>query len=199
MLVNLTAADLADFEADIADCFKSKQIKAPVHLQGGSEEYLIEVFKTFVDPEDWICTSWRSHLHCLLRGVPPIKVKEAILAGKSIALCFPEYRIISSAIVGGMAPVAVGLGMGIKRKNERRKVICFIGDMTSETGIVHESRKYAAGHDLPVLWIIEDNGYSVCSPTDTVWGIQSLPKLDAVLLSYKNKYPHCGVGEFVRF
>ena len=87
------------------------------------------------------------------------------MAGRSISLCFPEYRILSSAIVGGVVSIAAGIALGIKRSGEKARVYCFMGEMTAETGIAHESVKYCRNHQLPVTWIIEDNGKSVCTNT----------------------------------
>ncbi len=53
---------------------------------------------------DEIRARWRSHYQCLLKGVPQEQVKQDILDGKSITLCYPEYRVYSSAIVTGNIP-----------------------------------------------------------------------------------------------
>lgn len=164
-----TAADLIAFEDEIAAVFNAGEIKAPVHLAGGNEHNLVDLFKQ-INPDDWILCSWRSHYHCLLKGVPREEVKAAILAGRSIALCFPAQRVLSSAIVGGICPIATGLGWSIKQRGGSEKVIVFIGDMTAETGIYHECAKYCEGHHLPVTFVIEDNGKSVCTDTEEVWG-----------------------------
>ena len=128
--------DLIKFENDIAAVFNSGKIRAPGHLYSGNEEVLIKFFKK-IKKNDWVFCSWRSHYQCLLKGVPPKRLKKEILEGKSISLCFPEYRIYSSAIVGGTLPIAVGMAVSLKRKKSRNKVYCFMGEMTSETGIAH--------------------------------------------------------------
>ena len=91
--------DLWEYEQEIATIFNDAQIKAPIHLHGNNEKQLIEIFKT-VRENDWIFSSWRSHYHCLLKGVPPELLKKDIIAGKSITLIYPEFKIYSSAIVG---------------------------------------------------------------------------------------------------
>ena len=193
-------AGLIQFEERVADMFSKGEIRHPVHLSGGNERQLVEVFERYVGPDDWICCTWRAHLHALLKGVPIEDVFDAIRRGHSIALCFPEHRMISSAIVGGMAPVAVGLAMGIKRKQEERKVVCFIGDMAWESGGVQEAVKYASNHRLPILWVVEDNGLSCCTPTDVVWGVsEQVVCPNAIRYYYENSYPHCGIGRFVQF
>ena len=128
--------ELIEFENEIAEIFNSGKIRAPVHLYHGNEEQIINVFKN-IKKDDWIFCSWRSHYQCLLKGVPKKEIKDEIIAGRSISLCFPKYNIYSSAMVGGSLPIAVGTAMSLKRKNSKTIVYCFMGEMTSETGIAH--------------------------------------------------------------
>lgn len=187
---------LIEFERDIAKEFNAGKIAAPVHLAEGNEQELIDIFEN-IENRDWILTTWRAHYHALLKGVPAEEVKSAILAGRSIALCFPEYKMLSSAIVGGICPIAVGLGWSIKRAGGEEQVHVFLGDMAAETGIYHECSKYAANHDLPIAWHIEDNGKSVCTDTHKVWGPGRIKP--AYRYIYELKRPHVGTGKFVRF
>ena len=117
---------------------------------------MLSIFKT-ISPHDWVLCTWRSHYQCLLKGVPREVLKRDIINGKSIALCYPDYKIYSSAIVTGILPIAVGIGISLKRSGEKNKVYCFVGDMTSETGSFEECLKYCKSHDLPVKFIVEDN------------------------------------------
>ena len=157
-----------------------------------------------IRPQDWVFCSWRSHYQCLLKGVPKELVREAILAGRSISLCFPAYRIYSSAIVGGVLPIAVGVAMSIRRRGEDSVAYCFMGEMTAETGIAHESIKYSRNHRLPIHFIVEDNGKSVCTDTRQVW---NQPQLSfehsedeyVSYYRYQTKYPHAGAGVRVQF
>lgn len=194
----MTRDDLIAFERDISGCFERGEIAAPVHLAGGNEDALIEIFKG-IGPQDWVLTSWRSHYHCLLKGVPQELVKSEIMAGRSIALCFPKYRQLSSAIVGGICPIALGIAWAIKQHDEDARVWCFVGDMTSETGVFHESTTYANGHDLPISWVIEDNGLSVCTNTMKVWGTEATGVSQITSYGYKLSWPHVGTGKWVRF
>ena len=199
----LTAEQLVNFETDIADCFNSAMIKAPVHLYDGNEKEMIEVFKN-VQSDDWIFCSWRSHYQCLLKGVPPELLKKDILEGKSITLCYPEYQIYSSAIVTGNIPISTGVALDIKRKGGLNHVWCFVGDMTSETGTFYENHKYALNHDLPITFIVEDNGKSVCTDTLRVWNTDELTYArkgikKIIYYKYETRYPHAGAGKRVQF
>lgn len=195
----MTAEDLIAFEADVARRFNAGEIRAPVHLYSGNEAQMIKVFRD-VKPEDWVFCSWRSHYQCLLKGVPPETVMAEILAGRSIALCFPEYRVYSSAIVGGSLPIALGVAMAIQRRHGTEQVHCFLGEMTAETGIAHETMKYARNWWLPIRFIVEDNGKSVCTDTRAVWNQPSLSyEEDPWSYRYTLRYPHAGAGKRVQF
>jgi pyruvate dehydrogenase E1 component alpha subunit len=198
----LTKEDLIAFEEKIKGRYLNKEIKAPIHLRGGCEDALIDIFKN-VKEEDYILCSWASHLPALLKGIPPEKIEEKILKGLSISLCFPEYRMYGSGIVGSLVGMAVGLGVAIKRKKGTESVWCFLGDMTATLGITYESMKYSKNFDLPVHWVVEDNGVSVLTDTKKAWGTDELqfesthPKV--IYYKYTNKYAHSGVGSKVAF
>ncbi len=196
----MTPDQLTAFEDDIAAEFEAGRIKSPVHLAGGNEHQLIEIFKG-IGSDDWILTSWRSHYHCLLKGVPPAELKQAIIDGRSIALCFPEHKILSSAIVGGICPIATGLGRAIKERGGKERVQCFVGDMTSLTGIYDECVRYCYGHDLPVQFYIEDNGKSVCTETRDVWPgcNREVAHVQSIEIDYDLTRAHVGTGKWVRF
>ena len=198
----VTAEELIDFEKDIADEFNAGRIRAPIHLSGGCEAQLIEIFRN-IKPTDWVFSTWRSHYHALLHGVPPAKVRAEIMAGRSIALCFPEYRFFSSAIVGGTLPIALGVALAIKRRGGSERAWCFIGDMTARAGAFHECIQYALSNNLPIKFIVEDNGLSVCTPTDAVWGFvggetEWVEKL-CFEYEYTLPFPHAGAGVRVQF
>jgi TPP-dependent pyruvate/acetoin dehydrogenase alpha subunit len=200
----LTPHELISFEEEIANLFAQGKIRSPIHLSGGNEQQLIDIFSKIKDG-DYVLSSWRSHYHCLLRGVPRDKLKAAILAGRSVSLCFPEHKILCSGIVGGIAPIAVGIAWSFKRRadmspNGHESVVhCFLGDMSAESGIVHEAMKYGAGHDLPIRWIVEDNGISVCTDTKKSWGDSRNTLPDITNYQYSLSRPHAGIGKWIRF
>jgi TPP-dependent pyruvate/acetoin dehydrogenase alpha subunit len=194
---------LINFESNIASLFNAAKIKAPIHLYSNNEKKLIQIFKN-IKKNDWVFCSWRSHYQCLLKGVPEKKLKKEILDGKSISLCFPEYKIYSSAIVGGSLPIATGVAFSNKLRKIKSKVFCFVGDMTSETGIMHECLKFSMNKNLPIHFIVEDNEKSVCTDTKKAWSIKrlTLEKSNTKFVTYykyKLKFPHAGAGKRVQF
>lgn len=192
-----TSADLIRFERLVAEAYNDAQIRAPIHLSGGNEEHLINTFE-MINSFDWVCGTWRSHYHCLLHGVDPKQLFADILEGKSITLCYPEHNIISSAIVGGICPIALGLAQAIKRAESSLRVWCFIGDMCARSGIFWECVQYARGHSLPIMFIVEDNGISVCTDTAEAWGTENGQNI-IKSYQYTLPFPHAGAGKRINF
>jgi pyruvate dehydrogenase E1 component alpha subunit len=204
----MTKEQLIAFEEDIAATYDAAMIKAPVHLYNGNEDQIIKIFKdNKIGADDWVFCSWRSHYQCLLKGVPPERLKADIVAGRSISLCYPEYNIFSSAIVTGQLPIAVGTALALALQEKKGKVYCFLGDMTSETGSAHESIKFAINHKLPIKFIIEDNGKSVLTDTRRAWNVGKLSFEDLQYTlpefieyyKYQSKWPHAGAGKRIQF
>jgi pyruvate dehydrogenase E1 component alpha subunit len=199
----MNVAKLISFEKKIAALFNEGKIKSPIHLYSNNEKILIKIFKK-IKNNDWVFCSWRSHYQCLLKGVPEKILEREILKGKSISLCFPKYKIYSSAIVGGILPIATGVAMANKLKKKKSKVFCFLGEMTAETGIMHECLKLSINKKLPIHFIVEDNGKSVCTNTRKAWSQKKLSfenKKNKFVTYYKYKliYPHAGAGKRVQF
>ena len=192
----LTVQDLIDFETEVAEHFAAAKIKSPVHFSGGNEAQLIKIFAD-IRPEDFVCSTWRNHYHALLHGVPRERLMADILAGHSMNLNYPEYRFLTSAIVGGTLPIACGLAAGGHR------VWCFVGDMCASLGVFYDAVRYAEGHNLPITFIVEDNGFSTNTPTKSTWGdacknaTWSRPIIKRY--GYTRTYPHVGLSQRVQF
>lgn len=194
----LSKQELIDFENKIVNHWNDAKIRGPVHLTDGNEDQLIEVFKR-IKPTDWVFSTWRSHYHALLKGINLDWIEQEILKGKSITICNVDEKFYSSAIVGGTLSIALGVAQGIKKNNGTDKVFCFIGDMSFESGIFYEVHKYARNFDLPLYFIIEDNGVSTYTPTDATWNKKRDIPDDVIHYTYKSKYPHYGTGKWIAF
>ena len=111
-----TKEELIAFEKEIEKEWLDGNIHAPVHFSGGNEEPLIQIFKE-IKKNDWVFSTHRSHYHALLKGVPRNFVKSEILDCRSIHLNNKEHKFFTSAIVGGIVPIALGTALAIKLKN----------------------------------------------------------------------------------
>ncbi|MCA9408216.1 MAG: hypothetical protein KC733_05975 [Candidatus Omnitrophica bacterium] len=204
--MQLTKKDIENFEKEIAEIFSQGKIRAPVHLRAGREDQLIKIFQEYnIGDDDYIYGYWDSHELALLKGVPREELKQAILDGKSISLCFPKYKILCSGIVGSLMGTAVGAAWALKTQRKPGRVFIFCGDMSAETGVFHESVKYAHNFDLPVTFVVCDNGVSVMTDTRETWGSQEPWFADTkyaakiIYFKYKNEYPHSGLGKLIKF
>src|SRR5271166_2978272 len=207
----ITKQELIAFEQSVADAYNAGKVRAPVHLSSGNEDQLIEIFK-LVKPHDYVFSTWRSHYHALLHGIPRDELMAKILKGESITICVPERRFYSSAICGGNLPIALGVAWSIKHRDlsvlgipanfyPDEHVWCFCGDMAAEMGAFAECTRYAANHDLPITYVVEDNGKCVNTPTWEVWGKrkQFEDRGSVYRYRYDLAWPHMGAGRFIDF
>jgi pyruvate dehydrogenase E1 component alpha subunit len=199
---NYSINKLISFETEIAEEYNGGKIRGPIHLSKGNENHLIKIF-SYIDEKDWVFSSWRNHYHALLHGIDPQLIKKFIFDGKSMSISSIKPKFISSSIVGGILPIALGVAKSNKIKKKKERVWCFVGDMTAETGIFHEVYKYSKNFNLKLNFVIEDNLLSTNSPTHIVWNkkkyfdFKKYP--DVVYYRYKNSYPHHGTGKWVLF
>src|SRR3989338_1864979 len=196
-MMTLTKEELIAFEDEIKELYENAKIKAPVHFSKGNEEQLIDIFKD-VNENDWVFSTHRSHYHALLKGIDKEWLKNEIIGQRSIHLNSREHKFFTSAIVGGILPIALGTALGIKLKNSKEHVWVFVGDMAAEMGIFYECTKYARRNSLQVTFVIEDNGLSVETPTQKCWG-EDDANIKIIRYKYMRFYPHHGVGRFINF
>ena len=182
---NITKSDLIRFENKIAKMFRQKKIRVPIHLSGGNEDELIQIFKK-IKRCDYIFSTHRGHYHYLLHGGNPARIINNILRSPmgSMHTIDPKLQFYASAIVSGTAAIACGVALALKMKGSKQKVWCFLGDGATDEGFYWEAKHYAQANDLPITYIIEDNDRSVCSS-----------KVERYC--YTAKWPHAGVGEFI--
>lgn len=206
MKTNLTKDDIIKFEQEIAEVFATGAIRAPVHLRSGREDELIRIFREEnIGDDDYVFGFWDSHELALLKGVPREEVKQAILEGKSISLSFPKYNVLCSGIVGSLMGTATGVAWALKNQKKPGRAYLFCGEMSAETGIFFEAVKYAVNFDLPVKFIVCDNGVSVMTKTREVWGSEepwfknTKYESKIIYFQYVNGYPHSGLGKLIKF
>lgn len=197
--------DLIDFENEVIERFKNKEIRSPVHLSGSKnqiqEKKLIEIFK-YIKKEDWVFSTYRSHYHALLKGIPRDWLMKWILENKSIHVMNKEHNFVTSAIVGGTLSQAVGVAMTIKKNNGNEHVWCFIGDMTASLGVFHDCLNYSRYNNLPIKFVIENNELSTDTPTKEAWGFEdigeeikdySIHDDHVIYYKYERIHPHYGI------
>ena len=199
--IKITKKFLENFESEIFRDYNLGKIKGPIHLSNGNEQQLINIFK-YIGHKDWIFSTWRNHYHALLHGLNSEKIKEFIYEGKSMSVSCRDKKFLSSSIVNGTIPIALGVAIALKKDKKKNNVWCFVGDMSAESGVFYEAYKYSVNFNLPITFVVEDNNISTNSPTNIVWGRKKFDNnlfKRAIYYKYKNKYPHHGTGKWVTF
>ena len=159
-------------EEAIAERYTENKMRCPTHLSIGQEAISVGVCSNLTK-NDFVLSTHRAHAHYLAKG-GDLKRMIAELYGKktgcskgmggSMHLIDKSVGFMgSTAIVGNTIPVAVGLGLSLKLKKEDGLSCVFFGDGAIEEGAFYESINYAVVHKLPVLFICENNLYSVYS------------------------------------
>jgi len=160
---NIKKEDLIDFEKRIENLFKQGKIPYLIHLSGGNEDQLIEIFKE-INKGDYIFSGHRSHYHYLLAGGSKEELEKKIMNGRSMFVFDKNLNFLSSAIVAGNTGIAAGVAWALKKKGSDRKVWCFLGDGAEDEGHFYEAVRYVEAWDLQCTFIIEDNNLSVKTP-----------------------------------
>lgn len=178
----MLAEELISFEREVAEAFERGEIRGPVHLSGGNEEEVISIFSD-IRPKDWVFSTWRSHYHALLKGVPRDEVMRQIKAGRSMYICSPEHNFYAAAILGGCLSISCGVAEAGSR------VWCFVGDMSATTGHFADAVRFARSRSIDLHIVVEDNGLSTNTPTTTAWG-DGQREPNVYRYRYDRIYPH---------
>lgn len=159
-------------EESISKNYYDWKMRCPVHLSIGQEAPAVGVIKSLAK-EDKIVTAHRSHAHYLAKG-GSLKAMIAELYGKetgcakgkggSMHLIDLKAGVTAAVpIVGSTIPIGVGLSWSMKLKKKKNIVVIFFGDGATEEGVFQESLDFSSLHKLPVLFVCENNDYSVYS------------------------------------
>jgi pyruvate dehydrogenase E1 component alpha subunit len=158
------------FEQAAAEQYAQGKIAGFLHLYPGEEAVAVGTLRA-ADPGDFVVTTYREHVHALMRGVPPGAVMAELFGratgcsggyGGSMHLFDVERRFLGGyAIVGETFPIAVGAAYRLAMTESPDVVLCYFGDGAVNQGTFHESLNMAALWKLPVLFICENNHYQI--------------------------------------
>lgn len=187
---------LRQFSERVARDFLDKRIRHPVHLSGGNERALVRQFRGFRKSKDWLFTFYRNHHHLLLAGLSEQEVLNLLERSGTMSFVDRKRRVVSSAIVAGQIPIALGMAWALARRRSSARVWCFMGDMAYYTGLAQDSLRLARHLRLPIRFVVEDNAMCCSSPTRK---LTSSRPARVIWLRYRRRYPHVGIGKWVRF
>ena len=171
------------FEEKAGTIFSQGQLAGFLHLYIGEEAVGAGVCAALND-DDYIVSTHRGHGHLIAKGGYVNKIM-AELFGKSTGYCkgkggsmhvadFSKGMLGACGIVGGGIPIAVGAALTIKRKHTNQVAVTFFGDGASNEGSFHESINFAAAQNLPVIFLVENNGYGEFTPQNRSTRIENI-------------------------
>ncbi len=150
--------------------FKAARIPGNVHQYVGQEAIAAGACAA-LRPDDYIASNHRGHGHAIAKGVS-IDRMMAELFGRSTgtnrgrvgSMHIADWdagHLGAQPIVGDGIPIATGAALALKMKGTDRVVLCFFGDGATNTGRFHEGVNLGAIWKLPVIYIIENNGWGM--------------------------------------
>jgi pyruvate dehydrogenase E1 component alpha subunit len=166
------------FEDKCAEMYYRGKMFGFVHLYNGQEAVSTGVIQAMRPSEDYVCSTYRDHVHALSAGVPARNVMSELFGkatgcskgrGGSMHLFSSEHRLLGGyAFIGEGIPVALGAAFQSKYRREvlgdassDHVTAAFFGDGTTNNGQFFECLNMAALWKLPILFVVENNKWAI--------------------------------------
>jgi TPP-dependent pyruvate/acetoin dehydrogenase alpha subunit len=157
------------FEERVVKEFAAGKIPGFVHLYSGEEAVAVGACANLTD-DDYITSTHRGHGHVIAKGGKTDRMMAELFGkktgynkgkGGSMHIAEVDIGILGAdAIVGGGIPVAGGAALSAKMRGTDQVAVCFSGDGATNTSRFHEGVNLASIWKLPVVYVIENNGYA---------------------------------------
>ena len=168
---------IRQFEDRVKFLFLEGIMPGTIHQCQGQEASAVGVCMA-LNEDDVITSTHRPHGHAIAKGVTIQSMMDELF-GKITGCCkgkggsmhigdMDKGMIPAVAIVGGNIPVATGVALAFKMRNEKRVAVSFMGDGATNEGAFHEGVNMGAIWDLPVLYVVENNLYGASTPVEMV-------------------------------
>ncbi|MEM7622190.1 MAG: pyruvate dehydrogenase (acetyl-transferring) E1 component subunit alpha [Planctomycetota bacterium] len=167
---------IREFESRTQQAYQQAKIGGFCHIYTGQEACAVGTIRC-MEPDDPVITAYRDHGHALARGMHPSACMaemygrlEGCAKGKGGSMHMfdrPNHLYGGHGIVGAQTPLGAGLAFATKYRNEvlgngkKQVALCYLGDGAVDQGAFHEALNLASIYSLPVIYIIENNGYSM--------------------------------------
>jgi len=182
-------------EEALAERYAEQEMRCPMHLCIGQEAIAVGVCAS-LESTDLMFSNHRAHGHYLAKGgsLPAMLAelygrKSGCCGGRGGSMHLIDLSVGfmgATPIVGGTIPLAVGVAWACLLKKSEQVTVVFFGDGCFEEGVVHESLNFAALHKLPVIFVCENNDFSVYTrrnerqPNRPIYKVAKAHGIDAV-------------------
>ena len=161
------------FEEKVAEIAQNNEIQCPVHLCVGQEAIASSICANLFST-DYVYSTHRSHGHYIAQGGDIEKLMAEIYCrengcsrGRGGSMHVIDKSVgfmLSSPFVGGSIPIAVGSALAAKVANNAQVSVAFFGDGATDEGVFYESLNFAKVHNLPMIFVCENNSFSTHLP-----------------------------------
>lgn len=173
------------FEERVARAYTQALIGGYCHLNLGEEAAIVGLMSA-LRPSDYLFTDYREHGYAIVKGIEPKRVMAELFGrvdgvskgwGGSMHMFDVERRLLGGyGIVGGQLPLATGAALAIDYRDGEEVVLCTLGDGATNIGAFHESLNIAAIWDLPIVYVIINNGLGMGTTVEAAAGEPELYK-----------------------
>ncbi|MEE2912346.1 MAG: pyruvate dehydrogenase (acetyl-transferring) E1 component subunit alpha [Planctomycetota bacterium] len=168
---------IREFEVRTMQAYQNRLIGGFCHIYIGQEAVAVGTIAA-INPDDPIVAAYRDHGYALARGMDPKHCMAEMFGriggcakgkGGSMHMFDAEHHLYGGhGIVGGQTPLGAGLAFATKYEDEvltegesSHVTLCYLGDGALNQGAFYESMNLAGLYDLPVIFVLENNGYSM--------------------------------------
>ncbi len=176
------------FEEKTGQLYTQQKIRGFCHLYIG-QEALVAGSESVLRRDDRVITAYRDHAHPIGRGLHPKYIMAELMAkvtgcskgkGGSMHLFSKEYNFFGGhGIVGGQIPLGAGIAFADKYNEKDNVTLCYMGEGAAHQGALHEAFNMAMLWKLPVIFIIENNGYAMGTSVERSSNVHEFYKLGA--------------------
>ena len=185
---------LRRFEEKAAEEYTLGNIGGFLHLYIGQEANGVGMFSA-LQPDDYVLSAYREHGYAILKGIDPRAVMAELFGkatgcskgkGGSMHMYSEEHHLLGGqAIVGAQLVMGAGVGLAIQYRGEHRIALVLFGDGAVDEGAFHEALNLASIWKLPVVFVCENNQYSMGMAVSKAWSVTSLePRAAAYGIPY---------------
>ena len=159
------------FEDKLASVYIQQKVRGFLHLYNGQEAVLAGSLHAMEIGKDRMITAYRNHVQPIGLGVDPKRVMAELFGkatgtsmglGGSMHIFSKEFNFFGGhGIVGGQIPLGAGMAFGDKYFKRDIVTLCYMGDGAVRQGSLHETLNLATLWQLPVVFVVENNGYAM--------------------------------------
>jgi acetoin:2,6-dichlorophenolindophenol oxidoreductase subunit alpha len=171
------------FELKVNELVVGGRMSGFLHLYAGEEAVAVGVCRQLRDT-DYVASTHRGHGHCIAKGLSVAKMMAELYGratgyskgkgGSMHIVDLDKGMLGTNGIVGAGIPLATGAALSAKMRRTGAVAVAFLGDGATNEGMFHESLNMAAIWKLPIVYVVENNGWGEFTPTEFVIPVKDI-------------------------